>query len=118
MLTTIAFDADDTLWRNNSHFTITETTFANLLQEYSQTKDLNKQLLETEKQNLNYYGYGAKGYTLSMIETAIQVTQGRVPTTIISQLLDSAENSLDIQLNYIQALKKSCTNYKANIESF
>jgi len=88
MLTTIAFDADDTLWRNNSHFTITETTFANLLQEYSQTKDLNKQLLETEKQNLNYYGYGAKGYTLSMIETAIQVTQGRVPTTIISQLLD------------------------------
>ncbi len=88
MLTTIAFDADDTLWKNNAHFNTTEDTFISLLEEYSTSADLKSQLLETERRNLEYYGFGVKGFTLSMIETAIEVTQGRVPTAIIAQMLD------------------------------
>ena len=88
MISTIAFDADDTLWPNNIHFNTTESNFKNLLQEYSTSPDLSTHLLQVEKKNIAYHGFGVKSYTLSMIETAIEVTQGRVPTRIISQILD------------------------------
>ncbi len=88
MISTIAFDADDTLWSNNIHFNTTETTFKRLLEEYSTSPDLSSHLLNVEKKNIKFHGFGVKSFTLSMIETAIEVTQGRVPTRIISQILD------------------------------
>ena len=88
MISTIAFDADDTLWSNNKHFNTTESTFKSLLKEYSTSTDLSTHLLKVEKKNIAFHGFGVKSFTLSMIETAIEVTQGRVPTSIISQILD------------------------------
>lgn len=88
MISTIAFDADDTLWSNNKHFNTTEDTFKSLLEEYSTSSDLSAHLHKVEKKNIAYHGFGVKSFTLSMIETAIEVTQGRVPTRVISQILD------------------------------
>jgi len=86
-LTTIGFDADDTLWQTERVYRLTETRFASLLADYADAEDLSRRLLDTERRMLQFYGYGRKGFMLSMIETAINVTDGRVPTSIIRDLL-------------------------------
>ena len=78
----IAFDADDTLWINEPYFQETEKRFAELLEDYLPQHSTARALLETEIRNLSLYGYGIKGFVLSMIETAIQVSErtiGRNP---------------------------------------
>jgi putative hydrolase of the HAD superfamily len=87
-LSTIAFDADDTLWHSERVFRLTEERFAALLADYVESDGLSRRLLETEKRNLQYYGFGRKGFVLSMIETAIDVTEGKVPTAILKDLID------------------------------
>ena len=87
-LSTIAFDADDTLWHSERVFKLTEERFTALLVDYVEADGLSRRLLETEKRNLQYYGFGRKGFVLSMIETAIDVTDGKVPTAILKDLID------------------------------
>jgi putative hydrolase of the HAD superfamily len=87
-LSTIAFDADDTLWHSERLFKLTEERFAALLADHVDSEGLSRRLLETEKRNLDFYGYGRKGFVLSMIETAIDVTDGKVPTAILKDLID------------------------------
>jgi putative hydrolase of the HAD superfamily len=87
-LATIAFDADDTLWHSERVFRLTEERFAVLLADYVDSDGLSRRLLETEKRNLDYYGFGRKGFVLSMIETAIDVTEGKVPTAVLKDLID------------------------------
>jgi putative hydrolase of the HAD superfamily len=87
-LSTIAFDADDTLWHSERLFRLSEERFAALLADYIESAGLSQRLLETEKRNLQYYGFGRKGFVLSMIETAIDVTDGKVPTAILRDLID------------------------------
>ncbi|GGH14205.1 haloacid dehalogenase [Alsobacter metallidurans] len=86
-LTTIGFDADDTLWHNERFYRLTEDRFAGLLAEHAEPGDIKARLLEAEKRNLRIYGFGIKGFTLSMIETAIEITHERVPGGIIAQIL-------------------------------
>ena len=83
----IAFDADDTLWHNERYFQISQERFASLLRPYSDPDHLGERLLAAERRNVGRYGYGIKGFTLSMIETAIEVTQSEVPASVISELL-------------------------------
>ena len=87
-LTTIGFDADDTLWHTERVFRLTEARFAELLADHVDSEGLSRRLLETEKRNLDFYGFGRKGFVLSMIETAIDVTDGKVPTSILKDLID------------------------------
>lgn len=86
-LTTIGFDADDTLWQNETFFRLTEDRFAALLAEHGDATAIGRRLFETEKRNLEFYGFGIKGFTLSMIETAIQLTDGGVPGEVIGEIL-------------------------------
>ena len=86
-LSTIGFDADDTLWQNEQFFRFTETRFAALLADHAEASHISQRLLEAERRNLHFYGFGIKGFTLSMIETAIEVTGGRVPATVIRDIL-------------------------------
>lgn len=86
-LTTIGFDADDTLWQNEQFFRMTEARFAELLGDFAEPDHLGQRLLEAEARNLAHYGFGIKGFTLSMIETAIEVTEGRVPARVIGDIL-------------------------------
>jgi putative hydrolase of the HAD superfamily len=93
-LTTIGFDADDTLWHNEQFYRLTEQRFAALLAEHAEATHLAARLLEAEKRNLQHYGFGIKGFTLSMIETAIEVTEGRVPASVIREILESGREML------------------------
>jgi putative hydrolase of the HAD superfamily len=93
-LTTIGFDADDTLWQNEHFYRMTEKRFAALLAEHAEAGHLAARLLEAEKRNLQHYGFGIKGFTLSMIETAIEVTEGRVPTSVIKEILEAGREML------------------------
>ncbi|MFK7869120.1 MAG: HAD family hydrolase [Roseobacter sp.] len=93
-LTTVAFDADDTLWHNERFFQMTQAHFAELLQEYTDKTPLMERLLAAEKRNLGHYGFGVKGFTLSMIETAIEVTEGKVAGSVIAEILDAGREML------------------------
>ncbi len=86
-LSTIGFDADDTLWHNERNFRITEARFAALLAEHAGSEHVSERLLAAERRNLQFYGYGVKGFTLSMIETAVEVTGGTVPASAIAEIL-------------------------------
>ncbi len=93
-LTTIGFDADDTLWHNERFFKLTQEYFARLLADHAERDHLMERLLAAEKRNIRHYGYGIKGFTLSMIETAIEVTEDRVPAQVIRQLIEAGQEML------------------------
>lgn len=93
-LTTIGFDADDTLWQNEQFFRLTEKRFAALLADHGEAEHISARLLEAEKRNLAVYGFGIKGFTLSMIETAIEVTEGHVPASTIAEILAAGRDML------------------------
>lgn len=95
MITTIGFDADDTLWQNEAYFRLTQERFADLLRDHAEPGALMERLLAAERRNIGAYGFGVKGFTLSMIETAIEVTEGRVPASVISELLGTGRAMLD-----------------------
>ncbi|MGJ8556597.1 MAG: HAD family hydrolase [Sulfitobacter geojensis] len=93
-LSTIGLDADDTLWHNERFFALTQDYFAGLLQDHTDKDHLMTRLLAAERRNLPHYGFGIKGFTLSMIETAIEVTDGKVPACVIRELLDAGRDML------------------------
>ncbi len=93
-LTTIGVDADDTLWQNEQFFRLTQERFAELLAEFAPADDLAAQLLIAEKRNLGRYGFGIKGFMLSMIEVAIDVTNGSVPGAVIGDIIAAGQEML------------------------
>jgi putative hydrolase of the HAD superfamily len=93
-LSTIAFDADDTLWENEAFFRMTQDRFAELLAQYAEPDHLADRLLAAERRNLGHYGFGIKGFVLSMIETAIEVTEERVPAHVIKELIAAGQDML------------------------
>lgn len=93
-ITTIALDADDTLWQNEHFFRLTEQRFADLLAPYTDAPDLTDRLIAAVTKNLNFYGFGMKGFALSMVETALDVTDHRVPGTVIAEILAAGRELL------------------------
>ncbi|RVD54433.1 HAD family hydrolase [Mesorhizobium sp. M2D.F.Ca.ET.185.01.1.1] len=93
-LTTIGFDADDTLWQNEQFFRGTERRLTGLLMQYGDHEQIAGKLLAAEKRNLALYGFGIKGFTLSMIETAVEVTNGEVSGTVIGEILAAGREML------------------------
>ncbi|HXF63216.1 MAG TPA: HAD family hydrolase [Caldilineaceae bacterium] len=83
----IGFDADDTLWHNESLFSLTQEKYRELLAPYHSAEWIDRKLFETESRNLAHFGYGIKGFTLSMIETAIELTEGRITGAEIGQII-------------------------------
>ena len=93
-LTTIGFDADDTLWHNEQFYRMTQERFAELLADFTEADHLHDRLLAAEMRNLGQYGFGIKGFVLSMIETAIEVTEGRVPGDVIGRIIEAGQEML------------------------
>ncbi|MEI6099413.1 MAG: HAD family hydrolase [Alphaproteobacteria bacterium] len=93
-LTLIGFDADDTLWHNETLFHLTQTRFAELLADQTDPAHLAARLEAAERRNLGHYGFGIKGFMLSMIETAIEVTDGRVQAAVIAEVLAAGREML------------------------
>ena len=91
----VGFDADDTLWINEPLYQETEKQFCKILIPWQTEEETTKELFRTEMQNLEMYGYGAKGFLLSMIETALRISDKKIPTTEISRILELGKNLLN-----------------------
>jgi putative hydrolase of the HAD superfamily len=91
----IAFDADDTLWMNEPYFQETEKKFCALMDEYLPQHTLSRELLKIEIANLALYGYGIKGYTLSMVEAAIRVSEGTISVAAIDKIINFGKELLN-----------------------
>jgi putative hydrolase of the HAD superfamily len=88
MIDLVALDADDTLWHNEPNFTTTRDRLGGLLGKYGIEPDLAARLYETERRNLEHFGYGVKGFVLSMIETSIELTGGRLESADVRTIID------------------------------
>jgi putative hydrolase of the HAD superfamily len=108
----IAFDADDTLWVNEPYFLETEKKFCQLLEDYLPQHTISRELLQVEVQNLRYYGYGIKGYILSMIEAALHITDRTVDISIVEKILDFGKDLLVRPIELIDGVEEVLTELK------
>ncbi len=92
---TIAFDADDTLWVNEPFFREAEASFCSLLEDYLPHHSVHRELFATEMANLPLYGYGIKGFTLSMVETILQLTGGNPSGKLIERAIHIGKEMLN-----------------------
>lgn len=94
MIDAIGLDADDTLWENETFFRVTESEFAGLLADHCEPETVTSRLYDTERRNLRRYGYGIKGFMLSMVQTAIELTDGRIDGRAIGRILELGQEML------------------------
>jgi putative hydrolase of the HAD superfamily len=106
-ITTLGFDADDTLWQNETFFRMTEQRFTELLSSHGDHHVLSAKLLEAERRNLAFYGYGVKGFTLSMIETALEVTKGEVEAAVIAEILSFGRQMLENPVETLPGVRET-----------
>jgi putative hydrolase of the HAD superfamily len=97
----IGFDADDTLWINEPFYRDVEKEFCRILQPYLNESATSKELFKTEIQNLEMYGYGAKGFMLSMLETAIRITSGKISAGEINQIIETGKSLLNMPIQLL-----------------
>ncbi len=93
-ITTVGLDADDTLWHNETFFRLTHDRFADLLAEHGDRETIEARLAEVEGRNLRLYGYGIKGFTLSMLETAMELCDGAAPPEVVREILAAGREML------------------------
>lgn len=105
-ITTIGFDADDTLWVNETYFREAEEAFTALLEPYETKNTIDQELFRMEMRNLELYGYGIKGFMLSMIESALELSNGRVPQKTIAQILDLGKDMISHKLELLDGVEE------------
>jgi putative hydrolase of the HAD superfamily len=110
----VAFDADDTLWHSETHFQVTQERVSELLAPYADAGTLERELEATERRNLAVYGYGVKGFTLSLIETAITVSEGRVTTDEVATLLDWGREMLSHPVELLDGVAETLERLAAD----
>ncbi len=108
----IGFDADDTLWVNETLFREVESKFFKLLEGYEVEHRTSQELFKTEMQNLDYYGYGIKGFMLSMIETAIRITSWKIPNESIAEILRLGKEMMEAPVEILPSVKESLQELK------
>jgi len=107
MFEVIAFDADDTLWHNETVFQATERQFADLLATHHPAEWVRQRLFATEMKNLHHFGYGVKGFILSMIETAIELTEGRILGDEIHHILEWGHEMLRAPVQLLDGVRET-----------
>ena len=90
----VAFDADDTLWINENYFREAEHAFCHLMMDWLPHEKTADELFKTEMQNLELFGYGAKGFALSLIETAVRISDGKITGRQVQQIIDIVKRLL------------------------
>ena len=104
----VGLDGDDTLWRNEEYFAASQQAFRDLLAPYVNGDiDVDQRLEAKERTNLELFGYGVKGFTLSLIETAIEVTAGRVSGAVVQSLLDLGKGMLQQPVELIEGVAET-----------
>jgi len=104
-ISTIAFDADDTLWVNQPHYDEVEDNFAALLSAYLSREAVSHGLYEADVRNLPIFGYGAKAFMLSMIETAIALTDGRISGKEIQRIIEMGKEMLSRPVQLLDGVR-------------
>ena len=102
----IGFDADDTLWINQPNYDEAENEYCKLLANYIAPEEVSKELYNTEMQNLSLYGYGAKSFMLSMIETALRITNNEVTQTIINEIINLGKKLINKPVSLLNGVKE------------
>lgn len=103
----IAFDADDTLWVNEPYFQETEKQFCVLLEDYLPHHTVMQELFKTEMQTLSLYGYGIKGFVLSMIETAMRVSENKVSMSIIEKIIQYGKDQMERPIEMLDGMEEA-----------
>jgi putative hydrolase of the HAD superfamily len=105
MIEVVAFDADDTLWHNVPLFADTTDRFRKMLSDYHSPEWIEERLYETETRNLRHYGYGIKSFILSMIETGIELTEGRMQGHEVGEILSFAKRMLQAPVELLDGVE-------------
>jgi putative hydrolase of the HAD superfamily len=100
----IAFDADDTLWHSESLYAAAQEEYRHLLAPYADVERINRVLHQTEMGNLATYGYGVKGFALSMIEAALELSQRQITGNEVQRVLDLAKQMLRTDVELIEGV--------------
>ncbi|WP_339664517.1 HAD family hydrolase [Maribacter arcticus] len=108
----IGFDADDTLWVNETYFRDTENKFADLLEKYETKNKIDQELFRTEIKNLDLYGYGIKGFMLSMIECALDLSNNEVSSKTIGALLDLGKEMISQPVELLNGVEEVLRSLK------
>ncbi len=103
----IGFDADDTLWHNETIFENVHIRFRKLLADYHDAETVDRTQFATEMRNLELYGYGVKGFTLSAIETAIQLTEGKISAREIRELIELGRSMLEHPVELLDGVEET-----------
>lgn len=101
----IAFDADDTLWVNETYFREAEKKFAKLLSTYETENKIDQELFKVEIRNLDLYGYGIKGFMLSMVECALELSNYSLPPKIIDDILQIGKDMLEKPIELLDGVE-------------
>jgi len=110
----IAFDADDTLWHTERLYVEAQDGLKNILASYGADQDVHARLYATEMRNLETYGYGIKSFTLSMIETAIELSGGRISAADILSIIDSARRMITADVHLLEHVARAVTELAAH----
>ena len=111
-ITTIAFDADDTLWINEPYFQEAEKEFCILLEDYLPQHSVSQELFKTEMQNLHLYGYGVKGFMLCMIETISRVSDGKAPLELVNKTIALGKDLLQKPIELLAGVTETLESLK------
>ncbi len=103
---TIGFDADDTLWVNETYFRDTEEKFAELLEGYETKNKIDQELFKIEMTNLDIYGYGIKGFMLSMIESALDLSNNKVSQETIGEILNLGKKMISHPVELLDGVEE------------
>ncbi len=103
----IGFDADDTLWVNETYFRNAEEQFTSLLEKYETKNKIDQELFRMEMKNLELYGYGIKGFMLSMIESAMELSNNQVSQATLSQILTLGKEMIAHPVELLEGVKGS-----------
>jgi putative hydrolase of the HAD superfamily len=114
MFDVIAFDADDTLWHNEPLYRSTQRQVLDILAHYHDQDWMERRMYETEIRNLEHYGYGIKGFTLSMIETAIELTEGRITGAEVGRIIELTREMFRAPVELLDGVEETITTLAAS----
>lgn len=102
----IGFDADDTLWVNETYFRDAESEFAKLLNRFETENKIDQELFKMEMKNLPVYGYGVKGFVLSMVEMALELSNNTVSNKTIEKILEIGKDMINKPVELLDGVEE------------
>ena len=112
----LGFDGDDTLWHSETHFDVTQNAFRDLLSRHVPDADIDQRLAAMEMKNLSVYGYGVKSFTLSMLETAIELTESRIPASDLEVILGWGKKMLQEPTKLLDGVESTLRELSPNYD--